>query len=450
MAGNAGANPSADGDYLDAGVAAGRLHFGNIAGALAQQAFADGRQMGYFALRRVGFQRAGNLILRRLAVIAGHGDSAPDGNGVIAVGIGSAIIAAGIPLRFADHGAANQAVQRADFALNEGQIPLHGILLGVVVGAAAGAGDINLLRDGGLAYRAEVVQLRRQFGQLAAGHILWHGHSVTALILLLLLNHGTGAAMSWAPLPAANYRTGGAPCKANRPNFTSPHDSANRTGWVSISALPAWTIPKTRRRGAVVIRRMMGAAFFNAHTYEEIEADTGALGQAIGVVLLVTLCGAAGGLIGALLSNEPLLGIILVLVSGLAFGIVRWAIWVTALYIVGGKMLRTSNTETSWGEVGRVFGFAYTPGVLYFFAFVPSIGWLFVAVALFWTLAAAVLAVRQAMDFESTGRAIVVTLIAGVIGFIPWAISFFIQKMLFGGGETDAATRSLLALVGLV
>ena len=198
-----------------------------------------------------------------------------------------------------------------------------------------------------------------------------------------------------------------------------------------------------------MIRRMMGAAFFNAHTYEEIEADAGALGQAIGVVLLVTLCGAAGGVIGALFSNEPLLGIILGLVNGLAFGIVRWAIWVTALYIVGGKMLRTSNTVTSWGEVGRVFGFAYTPGVLYLFTFVPFISGLFAVVALFWTLAAAVLAVRQAMDFESTGRAIVVTLIAGVIGAIPWAISFSIQEMLPGGGETDTATRSLLALAGL-
>ena len=130
-----------------------------------------------------------------------------------------------------------------------------------------------------------------------------------------------------------------------------------------------------------MIRRMMGAAFFNAHTYEEIEADTGALGQAIGVVLLVTLCGAAGGVLGALFSNEPLLGVILGLVNGLAFGIVRWAIWVTALYIVGGKMLRTRNTETSWGEVGRVFGFAYTPGVLSLFAFVPFIGTLLAVVA---------------------------------------------------------------------
>ena len=199
-----------------------------------------------------------------------------------------------------------------------------------------------------------------------------------------------------------------------------------------------------------MIRRMMGAAFFNAHTYEEIEADAGALGQAIGVVLLVTVCGIIGGIIDGMLSGEATTGIIAGVIGGLFFGIVRWALWTTVLYIVGGKMLRTGTTETSWGEVGRVFGFAYTPGVLSIFAFVPFIGGLFVAVGFFWTLAAAVVAVRQAMDFESTGRAIAVALISGVIGFIPWLIVVIIQGILLGGGETDTATRSLLALAGLV
>lgn len=167
------------------------------------------------------------------------------------------------------------------------------------------------------------------------------------------------------------------------------------------------------------------------------------------MVLLVTVCGIIGGIIDGMLSGEPTRGIIAGVIGGLFFGIVRWAIWVTALYIVGGKMLRTGTTQTSWGEVGRVFGFAYTPGVLYLFTFVPIIGNLFAVVAFFWTLAAAVVAVRQAMDFESTGRAIVVTLIAAVIGLIPWIISFIIQDMLLGGGETDTAARSLLALAGL-
>ena len=95
---------------------------------------------------------------------------------------------------------------------------------------------------------------------------------------------------------------------------------------------------------------MIGAALFNAHTYEEIEADQGALGPAIGVVLLVTVCGAIGGLIDGLLGGEAARGIILGLVAGLMFGIVRWALWVTILLMVGGGLLRTSGTQTSWAE----------------------------------------------------------------------------------------------------
>ena len=197
-----------------------------------------------------------------------------------------------------------------------------------------------------------------------------------------------------------------------------------------------------------MIRRMMGAAFFNAETYEEIEADPSAIGQAVLVVILVTVCGAIGGLIGAMLAGASALGIVLGLIAGLVFGIVRWAIWVSVLSLVGGMMLRTANTQTSWAEIGRVVGFAYTPGVLSIFSFVPFIGWLFPLVAFFWTLAAVTVAVRQALDFESTGRAIAVVLVAAVIGFIPWIIVLLIQWLVLGAQGINETSR-LLSLVGL-
>ena len=200
-----------------------------------------------------------------------------------------------------------------------------------------------------------------------------------------------------------------------------------------------------------MIQRMIGAAFFNRHTYEEIEADQGALGQAVGVVLLVTLCGIIGGVIGGLLIGEAVgLGILLGIIEGFVFGIVRWGIWVSVMYLVGGKMLRTSDTETTWSEVGRVVGFAYTPGVLSLFRFVPGIGWMFSLVGFVWQVAAVVVAVRQAMDFQSTGRAIGVVLLSAVIAIIPLIIVGIIQLLIFGGpGEQEAESglRSLLALI---
>ena len=182
-----------------------------------------------------------------------------------------------------------------------------------------------------------------------------------------------------------------------------------------------------------MIQRMMGAAMFNADTYEEIEADPGAIGQAIGVVILVTICGIVGGILDGLLGGAGTTGILWGLIAGLVFGILRWAIWVSVLALVGGMMLRTSNTQTSWAEIGRVVGFAYTPGVLSIFSFVPFIGWLFPVVAFVWTLAAVTMAVRQALDFESTGRAILVVLVAAVVGFIPWIIVVILQAAILAG-----------------
>ena len=199
-----------------------------------------------------------------------------------------------------------------------------------------------------------------------------------------------------------------------------------------------------------MIERMIGAALFNRNTYEEIEADEGALGQAVAVVLLVTLCGIIGGVIGGLLGDASVVRVILGAVGGLVFGIIRWALWVTVMYVVGGKMLRTSNTVTSWAELGRVMGFAYTPGVLSVLAFIPAVGGLFPFIGFCWTLAAVTVAVRQAMDFESTGRAIVVVLISAVIGFIPWLIVVAIQWALLGGPEAPAVESAMNVLVTLL
>lgn len=179
-----------------------------------------------------------------------------------------------------------------------------------------------------------------------------------------------------------------------------------------------------------MIQRMIGAALFNADTYEEIEADPGAIGQAILVVIIVTICGTVGGVIAGLIGDASPVKLLLGIIAGLVFGIVRWAIWVSVLSLVGGMMLRTGSTQTSWAEIGRVVGFAYTPGILSIFSFVPFIGWLFPLVAWVWTLAAVTMAVRQALDFESTGRAIAVVLLSAVIGFIPWIIVVIVQAAL--------------------
>ena len=177
-----------------------------------------------------------------------------------------------------------------------------------------------------------------------------------------------------------------------------------------------------------MLQRMIGAAMLRASTYEEIEADNSALPQAIGVVILVTLCGIIGDIIaGATSGGVDPVGVLGAVLNGGLFGLLRWALWVTLILLVGGKMLKTESTNTNWAELGRVVGFAYVPGVLILLSFLPGIGDLMGPIASIWTLVAVVIAIRHALDFEGIGRAILVAVITGVIGLIPWGILFLIQ-----------------------
>ena len=178
----------------------------------------------------------------------------------------------------------------------------------------------------------------------------------------------------------------------------------------------------------ILFQRMIKAAMFDTATYEEIEADRGALDQAVVVVILVTFCGIIGSMLTALLAGLGIWAVVFGLLAGLTFGVARWAVWVTALYLVGGMILRTTNTQTSWTELARVVGFAYTPGILSIFSFMPFVGPFFFWAGFFWTIATVVVATRQSLDFESTPRAIGVVVLAGLIALIPWWIIIAIQS----------------------
>jgi hypothetical protein len=150
--------------------------------------------------------------------------------------------------------------------------------------------------------------------------------------------------------------------------------------------------------------RMIGAARLDVSVYEEVEADSTATGQAAGVVAIVALCAAIGG-IGAGAQG---------VFSGLIGALVGWAIWAGITYLIGDKMLGGTAT---WGELLRTLGFAQAPGVLFALGAVPLLGELVsIAVAL-WILVTGIVAIRQALDF-GTGRAIA----TAVLGFIPYVI----------------------------
>lgn len=137
-----------------------------------------------------------------------------------------------------------------------------------------------------------------------------------------------------------------------------------------------------------MLERLIGAAFFDINTYEEVEADASLTGQAAAVVFLTAIADAIGssgaGPFGAVFSG--------------ASDVFGWFVWAAATYVIGTKVF---GGTASWGELLRTLGFAHAPGFLLILGIIPLLGWGVQAVVALWMLALGVIAVRQALDFST-------------------------------------------------
>jgi hypothetical protein len=152
------------------------------------------------------------------------------------------------------------------------------------------------------------------------------------------------------------------------------------------------------------VERMIGAAKLDTRVYEEVEADQSATPQALGVVVLASVAGGLGVGAGAT-------GIVAATVAGL----VGWAIWAWLIYFIGTRWLPEPGTQADVGQLLRTMGFATSPSILRVVGLVPVLGPIVFIVTAVWTLVTVVVAVRQALDYRSTGRAIGVCLIGWLV-----------------------------------
>ena len=137
---------------------------------------------------------------------------------------------------------------------------------------------------------------------------------------------------------------------------------------------------------ATIQERMIRAAKLDVQLYEEVEADQGAMGQAMGVVVLSGVAAgignfANGGLMGAVTST---LG-----------ALVGWYVWALMTYFIGTRLLPEPQTRADHGELLRTIGFSSAPGLIRVLGILPGFTGLVFAVAGIWMLVAMVIAVRQ-------------------------------------------------------
>ena len=182
--------------------------------------------------------------------------------------------------------------------------------------------------------------------------------------------------------------------------------------------------------------RIRGILMLEPRAYQDVEQDTDATGQAVLTVVLAAL--AAG--IGAILSRDIVPNTIGVIVSS----VVQWIVFSFVAYFVGSTLFATNLTSVTPGQVLRTVGFAQAPKFLLVLGIIPLLGWIAGLVAFIWFIAAAVMALREAFEFD-TGRAMatgLVALIGIVIVDVIFSIFFGISSALFGA--MSSAFRGIL------
>ena len=163
-----------------------------------------------------------------------------------------------------------------------------------------------------------------------------------------------------------------------------------------------------------IVDRMKGAAMLDVNTYEEVEADVGATGQAFVVVIIVAICAAIGG------ADAGLRGIIV----GPIMAVLGWLVWSAVTMFVGTKLF---GGTAYMGELLRTLGFAQAPGVFLILGIIPFFGGLIAFAVGIWQLVCGIVAIRQALDFD-TGKAILTAL----VGWLVVVVLGVIMSMVFG------------------
>jgi hypothetical protein len=162
---------------------------------------------------------------------------------------------------------------------------------------------------------------------------------------------------------------------------------------------------------STLANRLLGSVGLNAASYEEVEADTHANAQAVGVVILSSLAAALG-------TGTTRIGSV---VSLVAVALASWVIWVLLTLMIGTYLLPGNSTRSDFGQLLRTTGFSAAPGIFRVLGVIPIIGWALFLAATLWMLFSFVIAVRQALDYSGTGSALAVC----ILGWLIHAVLFF-------------------------
>ncbi len=175
-------------------------------------------------------------------------------------------------------------------------------------------------------------------------------------------------------------------------------------------------------KSSTYLNRMIRAAKLDVTLFEEVEKDHGSLFQAMGVVILSSLCAGVGG---AGKGDGGLALILLGTVSALA----GWYIWAFLTYYVGTRFLPEPQTQADYGQLLRTIGFSSAPGMIRILGLIPGMTVFVFFAASIWMLVAMVIAVRVALDYSNNLRAVAVC----AVGWLVQILLVMLLVALTGG-----------------
>jgi len=168
--------------------------------------------------------------------------------------------------------------------------------------------------------------------------------------------------------------------------------------------------------------RVVGALKLDANTFEDIERDPTAMGQAVGIIALAALASNLGQIwrLG--------FGVMLI---GVCSSLVGYVLWAVVVWLAGTKLMPDPATKADFAETFRTIAFAASPGLIGVVTIVPLLGWMLMFVLTpiiwVWSMAAMVVAVRSVLDYSETFKAVIVVLIGFVVFLVFWMTMAFLS-----------------------